>query len=167
MSQTILAGIFLASSLLSSFSAYAVDNSSPIGIDLVPPVQFPNSEFAVNGLRLSVIGLNREARGLDIALLGNITKQTFKGLAISGLFNYNTVTADIIGLQVAGLANINMTASRLYGVQIGAYNKVGKAYGLQLGLVNVAENLHGIQIGLINFNHAGPFKASPIINAAF
>lgn len=60
-----------------------------------------------------------------------------------------------------------MTASRLYGIQVGAYNKVSKVYGIQLGLINVAQELHGIQIGLINFNSAGPFKASPIINAAF
>jgi hypothetical protein len=167
ISRNVLAGIFLASSLLSSYSASAVDNSSPIGIDLFPPVQFPNSDFAVNGLRLSLVGLNREARGLDLAILGNITNQTFKGLAIAGLFNYNRVTADIIGFQIACLANINMTASNLYGIQLGAYNKVGKVHGIQLGLINVTHELHGIQIGLINFNEAGPFKASPIINVAF
>lgn len=101
ITRNLLAGLLLASSLLCTFSAGAVDNSSPIGIDLVPPVQFPNSEFAIRGLRLSVVGLNREARGIDVALLGNITKQAFKGLAIAGLFNYNATSADIIGFQIA------------------------------------------------------------------
>jgi len=96
-----------------------------------------------------------------------MTYQSFKGTAVSLLFNYNKVAADIIGFQIAGLANINGTGSSLYGIQLGLYNKVTHAYGIQLGLINVAKNLHGIQIGLINFNESGPFKVSPIINAAF
>lgn len=165
--RSVLTAILLTSSILGSFPVAATDNSSPIGIDLVPYVQFPNTEFSINGLRLSVVGMNREARGLDLALIGNITTQTFKGLAISGLFNYNKVTSDIIGLQFATLANINMASSRLYGIQIGAYNSVNTVYGLQLGLVNVTSNLHGVQIGLLNFNSGGPFKATPIINIGF
>lgn len=165
--KNILSGIILAAGMICSFSSQALESSSPIGLGLFPPIQFPNSDFGIHGLRVSLVGVNRETKGLDIGLLGNITKQTFKGLAISGLFNYNRVTADIIGLQIAGLANINGTASRLYGVQVGLYNRVGKVYGLQIGLINATHELHGIQIGLINFNQSGPFKASPIINAAF
>ena len=165
--QNFFAVLFLAAGIFGSLPAAAVGNTTPIAIDLFPPVQFPSSEFEVKGLRLSVVGNNRSVSGLDIGLLGNMTEQSFSGIAISGLFNYNKTAADIIGLQVAGLANLNGIASNLYGVQIGLYNKVSKVYGLQIGLINVAKELHGVQIGLINFNDAGPFKATPFINASF
>jgi hypothetical protein len=165
--RNFLTGLFLVAGFLCAFPAAATDSASPIELALFPPVQFPSTDFAVHGLRLSVVGVNRESHGIDLALLGNITNQDFKGLAISGLFNYNRVTSTIVGFQIAAGANINEASSRLYGVQIAVYNKVSTVYGLQLGLINVAHELHGIQIGLINFNEAGPFKASPIINAAF
>lgn len=167
INRKILAAILLSVNVVCSFPAAALESSSPIGLGLFPPIQFPNTEFGINGLRIGLVGVNREMRGLDIGILGNVTKQTFKGLAIAGLFNYNHVTSTIVGLQIAGLANINGTASKLYGVQVGLYNRVGKVYGLQIGLINATHELHGIQIGLINFNESGPFKASPIINAAF
>jgi hypothetical protein len=165
--RNFLAGILLATGILCSFVAAAVENTSPIEIALFPPLQFPSRDFSVNGLRLSVFGINRSLSGLDLGILGNVTDQSFKGVAIAGLFNYNRVSAEIIGIQVAGIANINGTASKLYGLQLGLYNRVSVVYGLQIGLINVTHELHGIQIGLINFNEAGPFKASPIINAAF
>lgn len=165
--RNFFAGILLAAGLLFSFSASAVGNNSPLGIGLFPPLQIPSTEFGVSGLRITGVGINRATSGLDIGLLGNITHQSFKGTAVSLLFNYNKVAADIIGFQIAALANINGTGSSLYGVQLGLYNKVSNVYGIQLGLINVTQNLHGIQIGLINFNNAGPFKVSPIINAAF
>ncbi len=165
--QNFFAVIFLVAVIFGSSPAAAVGNSSPIAVDLFPPVQFPSSDFEVKGLRLSIVGKNRGSSGLDIGLLGNMTDQWFNGIAIAGLYNYNKTAADIFGLQVAGIANVNGIASNLYGVQIALYNKVNKVYGLQIGLINVAKELHGVQIGLINFNDAGPFKASPIINAAF
>ena len=165
--RSFLAGILVAASLVCSAPAGAVDNSSPIGIGLFPPLQIPNTDFAITGLRLGLVNVNKAVSGVDIGLLGNVTKQSFTGLAIAGLFNYNQVAAEVIGLQLSALANINGTGSQLYGVQVGLYNKVTKVYGLQLGLINVAHELHGIQIGLINFNEAGPFKVSPLINVAF
>ena len=167
MRTYILTVIFLFAGLFGSLQATAVPNESPIGIGIFPPVQFPGTEFGVTGIRLSVVGVNRAASGIDLAVLGNVTNQQFKGLAIAGLFNYNKIGADIYGLQAALGANINGTGSSLYGFQLGIYNQVTKVYGIQIGLINVATELHGIQIGLLNFNAAGPFKASPIINAAF
>lgn len=159
--------IFLIAVIFGSLPAAAGGNTTPIAIGLFPPLQFPSSDFEVTGLRLGIVGKNRSMSGLDVGLLGNITDQAFTGIAISGLFNYNKTSADIIGLQIAGVANINGIDSALYGVQVGLFNKVNKVYGLQLGLINVAKELHGVQIGLINFNESGPFKASPIINASF
>jgi hypothetical protein len=160
-------GILLVLALMGSISASAIESNSPIGIGLFPPLQVPNSEFGITGLRVSGVGINRASIGLDVGLLGNITNQTFKGSAVSLLFNYNKLNADIIGFQIAGLANVNGTGSSLYGIQLGLFNKVTYAYGLQIGLINVAQNLHGIQIGLINFNDSGPFKISQLINASF
>ncbi|CAN5711767.1 hypothetical protein BH10BDE1_BH10BDE1_03340 [soil metagenome] len=140
---------------------------TPIEIALFPPLQLPGTDFGVHGLRLSVVGLNRTVSGLDLAVLGNITKVDFNGIAIAGLFNLNRGSSTITGLQVAGIANINSGNNKVYGVQIAAYNRAGTVYGLQIGLINVANDLHGIQIGLCNINSNGPFHVSPIINAAF
>lgn len=142
-------------------------DNSPLAIGLFPPLQLPGSNYGVKGLRLSIVGVHREVRGLDLGLLGNVTDVTFTGVAISGLFNYNRGNSTVTGLQVAGLANLNSGPSEVYGVQIAAYNNVGTVHGLQLGLLNIANELHGIQIGLFNINRKGPFHGSPIINAAF
>lgn len=168
VTRIFLSAILLITSLMGALPASALESNSPIAVSIFPPVQFPNSDFGVHGLRFGIVGSHRESIGIDLAVLGNVTKQQFGGLAIAGLFNYNSVNATIVGLQAALLANINNpSASQLNGIQIGAYNRVGKVYGIQLGLINFAHELHGIQIGLINFNEGGPFKASPIINAAF
>lgn len=153
---------------MGGYAARAADSDvSPLEVGLFPPLQLPNSDYGIRGLRLTVVGLNREDIGLDVGLLGNITTTTFKGAAISGLFNYNRGGSTVIGFQVAVLANLNTGHSEVYGVQIGGYNQAGTVHGLQLGLVNVATELHGIQIGLFNINRNGPFHASPILNAAF
>lgn len=165
--RNFVAGILLFASLLCSFSAKATESNSPIGIGIVPPLQIPSSDYGIQGLRIGVVGINRSASGLDFGVLGNMTRQSFKGSAVSLLFNYNAIAADIVGFQISALANINGAASSLYGVQLGLYNKVSNVYGIQIGLVNVTENLHGIQIGLMNFNSAGPFKFTPIINVGF
>jgi hypothetical protein len=160
--------MILITGLMCSFQAVAADSdNTPLEVALFPPLQLPGTGFGVKGLRLSVVGRNREVHGLDLALLGNITDVTFKGIAISGLFNYNRGGASVIGLQFAGLANLNVGHSDVYGIQIAGYNEAGTVYGLQIGLLNIANELHGIQIGLFNINRNGPFHGSPIINAAF
>lgn len=168
LKRSFLTGILLAAGLMCSFPAAAMDSdNTPLEVAIVPPLQIPGTGYGVKGLRFSVVGVNREVRGLDFALLGNITNVMFKGLAISGLFNYNRAGSTVIGLQLAGIANINSGHSEVYGIQLALVNDAGSVYGLQLGLVNIANDLHGIQIGLININHNGPFHTSPIINAAF
>lgn len=161
--------ILLAAGFMSSFPAAAAGegNNSPLGIGLFPPLQFPGTDFGITGLRLSAFGLNRAVHGLDFGVIGNVTKQSFKGLAVSGLFNDNRGSSVIVGLQVAALANINSGQSDVYGIQVALFNSADRVWGLQLGLINVATVLRGFQLGLININKMGPFKASPIINAAF
>jgi hypothetical protein len=168
LNRNLVMRIFLAMGIMFSLPLRAADSdNTPFEIALLPYIQLPGTDFGVTGLRLSGIGLSREVRGLDLALLGNITKVEFKGIAISGLFNYNRGGSIVTGLQVAGLANINSGHSEVYGLQIAGFNCAGTVYGLQLGLLNIANELHGIQIGVLNINRNGPFHASPIINAAF
>lgn len=145
----------------------ADSDNSPLAIGLFPPLQLPDSGYGIKGLRLSVVGVHRQSQGIDLSLLGNVTTNKFRGLAISGLFNYNPGLSTVVGLQLAALANINTGPNTVYGVQVAAYNKAGVVYGLQLGLLNIANELNGVQIGLFNINRAGPFKGSPIINASF
>lgn len=160
-------------------------HSTPIGLGLVAPVQFPPQDFTVNGLRLSgILGINRKVRGIDLGLLGSMTDQEFTGLAIAGVINLNKQLTTVVGLQLAGVVNLNKGQGSVYGVQaalaanlskymniyglqIGLYNRARTVHGLQIGLVNVVANLKGIQIGLANFNEGGPFGVSPIINVGY
>jgi hypothetical protein len=163
-----LIGILLAAGIVSSTPAVASDSdNSPLAVDIFPPLQYPSMGFGVEGLRLSLVGVHREMRGLDLALLGNATKQMFKGLALAGLFNYNHGDSYIYGLQVAAIANINSGSNEIYGIQLALVNTAGNIHGLQIGLINITNALHGLQIGLLNISRTGLFHASPIINFGF
>jgi hypothetical protein len=144
---------------------------SPLSIGIVPPIQFPPSEYTVTGARLSVLwGHHRDLYGLDLGGLGNITDQDFHGLALSGIFNITKGTTTIVGLQAAGLVNANIQKSHIVGLQLAAlvnYNeaesmvagiqlaaaniaKFTDVYGAQFGLYNQARSVYGIQIGVVN-----------------
>jgi hypothetical protein len=158
-----------ATFLLSSVAQAAV---SPLGLAIIPPAQFPPSDFSVTGLRLSVLyGHHRDMYGIDLAALGNITDQTFVGiaiagganvhygmttivgLAVAGGVNYMKEKTGVYGLQVAGLVNWMDAESSVNGFQISLLGNVA-AYstvrGAQIGLYNRAKNVYGLQIGLVN-----------------
>lgn len=144
---------------------------SPISLNIVPPAQFPPSDFNVTGLRTSLLwGRQRDVTGIDLGLIGNITDQKFTGLAVSGLFNYTGGESTAVGAQIAGLTNINKQKISVYGIQAALGANVNPAessvtglqfalvnwsphttiYGLQAGLYNKARTVYGLQIGLIN-----------------
>jgi len=145
---------------------------TPVSVAIVPPVQFPPSDYDITGLRLSVIyGQHREVYGLDLGLIGNITDQEFVGIGVSGGFNVVKGNATIIGLQLAGLTNINYNKttvigfqlagglnmntaeSTVYGIQAALLGNLAEnttVNGLQIGLYNKARTVHGLQIGLVN-----------------
>jgi hypothetical protein len=156
-------------SLFVSVEAHAA--LSPLSVGIVPPIQFPPSDFSVTGFRASVLwGRHRDVYGLDLGLLGNITDQSFTGLAVSGLFNATNGTTNVIGLQAAGLANFNTNKTRVFGVQLAALLNKNDAesmlsgvqlslvnlspnmsiYGVQAGVYNKARSVYGLQIGLVN-----------------
>lgn len=146
--------------------------TSPLSVNVVPPVQFPSSDFDVAGVRFSLLwGSHRDVRGFDFGLVGNVTNQRFGGMSASGLFNITRGTTTALGLQLAGLANVNSNktsvyglqlagginwndaASRIVGLQIAALGNISPhtdIYGLQIGLYNTANEVYGFQLGLIN-----------------
>lgn len=131
---------------------------TPLSVSVLPPVQFPPSDFDITGLRLSLIyGQHREVYGLDLSAIGNITDQEFVGIGVSGVFNVVKGNATITGLQLAGLTNLNYNKTTVVGVQLaGALNMntaESSVYGIQAALLaNLAENttVNGLQVGLYN-----------------
>lgn len=130
---------------------------SPLSVSIFPPVQFPPSDFSITGARVSALwGRHRDVYGIDVGLLGNITDQSFTGIAVSGLFNATHGTTNVLGLQAAGLANFNTNKTSVYGIQFAALlNKndaESKVAGLQLALANLSPNtnVYGFQIGIYN-----------------
>lgn len=162
--KTLIIGCLL---LLTSQAGAAL---SPLAFSLVPPLQFPSSEFNVTGARLSVgWGSHRDVYGLDIGLLGNVTNGEFVGIGISGGANINYGYTVITGLQLAGITNYLTEKTQVYGLQLSMVNYLKAAshigglqlglanladhtdiYGFQAGIYNSANNVYGIQVGLIN-----------------
>lgn len=168
MKKTLSILVVVLSVLTSAVAEAAV---SPVSFSLVPPVQFPPSDFTVTGARFSVIyGHHRNFYGVDLGLIGNITDQDFVGLAVAGLFNSVGGNATILGLQAAGGANLNTQKINVYGVQfaLGLNSNTAESSvtgvqlamanisghttinGLQVGIYNKARTVNGLQLGLIN-----------------
>jgi hypothetical protein len=167
--STTIAALFLFANLVAVKAQAAV---TPLSIGIVPPIQFPSSEYSITGLRLSVLwGEHRDLYGLDFGAIGNITTQTFVGTAISGVFNITRNSTTIVGLQLAGAANLNSNKTNIYGGQltlgvnsnsassmVAGLQIAGLAnlsehtdiYGAQIGLYNRAQDVYGLQIGLVN-----------------
>ena len=160
--------LLLSSILLVSSAKAAV---SPLAIGIVPPIQFPPSDFNVIGLRVSGLwGQHRSVYGIDIGAIGNITDLDFGGVAVSGIFNMTHGNTNILGLQAAAAVNINTQKTTVVGVQVAAINSnvaestiIGlqlgplanlsphtNIYGLEVGLYNKANEVYGFQIGLVN-----------------
>jgi hypothetical protein len=162
--------VFCSAQLFLSTNAEAA--MSPVAIAILPPIQFPPDDFAITGLRASVLwGHHRNVYGLDLALGGNMTDQVFTGAALAGVFNYTTGTTSAVGLQAAGVTNVNLGQTKIYGVQFALgvnYNSAASSvsglqaallaniapftdiYGVQFGLYNRAKDVYGLQLGLVN-----------------
>jgi hypothetical protein len=143
---------------------------TPIGFGIVPPAQLPPQGFSIVGARLSAgYGINKDVYGIDLGMIGNITENSFIGVGVSGLFNWNKGQTTVVGLQAALGTNINVNKARIIGLQASAWNAnlaestmVGlglglgnqsphmRMIGLQAGLYNSAREVYGFQIGLVN-----------------
>ena len=155
------------------FAVQAKAMVSPVSFGILPPLQFPPSDFDVTGLRASVLwGNHRSIYGIDLGVIGNVTNVTFTGLAVSGIFNLTHSTTTVIGTQLAGFANINTAKVTITGLQaaLGINNNITntslvglqfagianmsaftKVYGAQVAIFNKALDVYGFQIGLVNF----------------
>ncbi len=107
----VTAAIFLASIALAAIY--------PVGLAMVPPIQFPPSDSGVTGLRFSVLyERHRDMHRIDLAMLGNVTDQSFVGVAITGGANIHHEMTMIMGLEVAVGVNYMKEKAGVYGVQI-------------------------------------------------
>jgi hypothetical protein len=145
---------------------------SPVGVSLVPPLEFPWRSASVIGARLNLIfGLHSSVYGFDFGGIGNMTDRNFGGVQLAGAFNRNAGDAHVFGLQAASVFNWNVkevtiiglqltggfnynrgSKSALYGLGIGGIGNYcqGQLAGVQIGLYNQAGQVYGVQIGLIN-----------------
>lgn len=171
-----LFGFSLLSWILFNSPAHAAESgdggSLPVSINFAPGVQVASGNQSVVGFRTGSYGSNKNMFGVDVALLGSTTDETFGGIAVAGLLNTTGKSAYVVLLQLAGVANLNHGKAMVFGFQIaGVVNTVGeegKVYGgqiaalvnyapktdvvgFQLGLFNRARRVVGFQIGLLNF----------------
>lgn len=146
----------ILSALTTLFSTPAFAAFTPIGIAIVPPVQFPAEDFTIVGARVSLLfGRQRDVYGLDVGVIGNITSQTSAGISLSGLFNINHGQTTVVGLQAASLLNYSTNKLNAYGLQVALLNLLeaeSSINGLQLGVFNLASHatIRGFQVGAYN-----------------
>lgn len=126
----------------------------PIQLALYPTVQLVpyDSDFA--GLRLNIIGVNRNVYGVDVGLI-NQTDEQFRGIG-AGLLNLSQGGMD--GVSIGFVNHVNGDMRGFQGIPFiswwNAFNFVhGGCYGLQGGLFNQASTLRGVQGGLVNVGY--------------
>ncbi|MBS1958069.1 MAG: hypothetical protein JST80_01225 [Bdellovibrionales bacterium] len=153
--------------LLGTLSAPAHAFVSPIGVSVVPPIQFPPENFSVAGVRVNALwGQHYKVYGLDAGVV-NVTLQNMAGFQV-GAFNWNK--GETFAFVQAGVGNTNINKTNIYGLQAGAIMNVNKAESFALGVVaslanmtnymkvvgievggyNKARTVYGFQIGIVN-----------------
>lgn len=147
--RTVYLAFLLASYLLivaATAGAESRSDTSPIGVYLLTPAQFPSSPTSVAGARMGLLyGRNADVTGFDFGPGVSHTDGDLRGLSLNLV---NLVTEDAIGWQTS-MANI--TNGNVVGVQAGLLNKSHDAMGLQLGVSNFAEgNGGGLGLGIGN-----------------
>lgn len=168
---------------------------SPLGLGLIPPVQFPSVEQDIVGFRLNLLmGENRDVSFLDIGAVANVVDGYLYGVQVAGIANkvyasegsvqiagcLNFVERGFAGIQISGLANyaasdmngfaigcVNYVGGDFQGAQLGVLNLVGEAEGLQIGAFNYAKSLKGLQLGVFNVIQNSPVPFLPVANCSF
>jgi hypothetical protein len=182
--------VALTAAFLAAPAAVAQE-TKPIQLALVNPIQLVNEDYSVKGLRISLIyGVNRDLSGLDLSLVGQnsgdvrglqvalagLTEGDFTGVqwALVGLTNgnftgwqdnaVNIVDGKMSGLQ-AGIFNQSRDAE---GVLLGWVNITGHMSGFQLALFNMTDTLNGLQVGVVNVVKQGTsHPVLPLVNWSF
>ena len=147
----LLAGAVSAEEAVYGRDLYSAETHpmTPVVISLADPIQFPQDNYNVVGLRWDIFyGNNFTVTGLDFGLVGRVN-DSFTGLALDAA---SWVEGDAVGAQLSGLANI--VKGNATGLQIGSvvnYNH-GVFTGAQAGLVNYDGTLAGLQLGGLNWD---------------
>ena len=181
---TVLLAVYggLFSELQAQSQAQVAENAyTPFMLSLVTPLQVPQSDFDLGGLRvnliygecqefdgfdISTVGRARgHANGLQTALLANIVNKDGVGLQIAPV---NYVEGSYAGMQI-GAVNYAGTQpkSKAQVFQIGVFNGSDYIKGCQLGVINIAREMIGVQIGLVNVIQNKDVSFLPIINCYF
>ncbi len=159
--------LLIVCALLAAGSVLAQEPWTPIQLSLVDPVQVPNDEYSVVGLRLNLIyGKCQDMWGVDVGIV-NQTEKNMNGLE-AGVVNINKghvagvqfglvslVDGDMEGIQ--GLPFIwghiyARVSGNMIGLQDGLGNRVkGETKVAQIGIVNYDDlDMLGLQIGGVN-----------------
>lgn len=154
----------------------------PLQLALYPTVQLVPYDGDFAGLRLDIIGVNRNVSGVDIGIV-NQTDNAFSGIGI-GIVNLcqgnssglnigfvNNVDGDMRGLQGIPLLSwwnaVNVVDGHCAGAQGGLFNKAGSLHGVQGGLVNVAYDSKGVMLGIYNYSKTLYGVQAGIANIAY
>lgn len=116
-SMILLSCLVMALSLQARDDKLIRDHTAPAMISLCTPIQFPNSDWSVSGLRVGIFYSNCDIMtGLDL-----------------GFINRSRETR---AFQI-GFANITETMG---GFQFGIINYADQAVGIQIGLFNIIKD---------------------------
>lgn len=151
-------------------------DSKPVQLSLIHPVQLFPAETNIQGIRLNLIyGRNESVSGLDIGLINHAT--TFKGLQYGAV---GISDSDFVGWQYHF---VNIAKESVTGAQTGLFNSAGDMKGFQYGFVNTSDQMNGVQLGVVNYtqrmtrglqigvvniiSEGGKFPVFPVVNWSF
>jgi len=161
---------------------YDDDGAYPVQAALYPTLQLVPYDRDVTGVRLNVVGVNRNVTGLDVGIV-NQTDGMFRGVDL-GLVNLakgdsrgvsfgfvNHVNGDAVGIQGIPIVSwifpaLNTVHGQCTGLQFGWYNQSDELGGLQGGFVNIGYETRGGQIGLYNYSESAGGVQLGLINIA-
>jgi hypothetical protein len=154
---------FVALTFMIIASPAEAQQTRPIQLSLVTPIQIFQENDPISGVRLNLIyGRSVSVVGLDLGLANHTTTGFTKGVQWGVV---NMVDTDFMGWQDA---TVNVTKKNFEGFQSGFVNYAHYVSGFQLGIVNYAGSMKGLQIGLVNIiKQGGQFPVFPIINWSF
>jgi len=148
---------------------------TPAMIGLFTPIQVPDPDFDVGGLRLNLpFGTCCNFDGLDFGIVG-VSRNHANGWLVNVV---SVAYGDGIGLNTGG---VNYFCGDFKGLQIGAanwidsgdvfqigvYNGAYDVQGLQIGVINTANKMQGLQIGVVNIITNSDVSFFPVVNAFF
>ena len=175
--------LLLAGSTFAQDAGFYDDGGSyPFQIGFYPTLQLVPYDQDVTGVRISLIGCNRNMTGLDLGII-NQSDESFRGIAVApinlskgdaggiqiGFINH--VNGDVVGIQGIPLVSwyhaLNIVHGQITGLQGGFYNQAETLSGMQGGAINVAYNSKGGMVGLYNYSDSMGGIGLGLVNVAY